>query len=73
MATTSKGGKADARAARKARLAAALRQNLKRRKHQARQRAETPHRPVAEASSENEQQTKTKGGVPDFRRNQGGE
>ena len=73
MATTTKGGKADARAARKARLAAALRENLKRRKHQARQRAGIAQRLRAEVSSENEQQTKPKVGAPDFRRNQGGE
>ena len=73
MGVGSKGGKADARAARKARLAAALRENLKRRKQQARQRADIAQRPRAEVSSENEQQTKPKGGAPDFRRNQGGE
>jgi hypothetical protein len=36
------GGKADQHAARKARLAAALRENLKRRKQQARARAQAP-------------------------------
>ena len=63
----------DARAARKARLAAALRENLKRRKQQARQRATTPHEPLTEASAEREQHTDSAAAAPDFRRNQGGE
>ena len=45
MATTNKTGKADQYAARKARLAAALRENLKRRKQQVRQRGGTPNAP----------------------------
>ena len=60
------GGKANARAARKARLAAALRENLKRRKQQARERAVADKAPSAESSS---QQPNAAGGTPDFRRN----
>ncbi len=45
---TGKSGKADARAARQARLAAALRENLKRRKQQARQRAVADKTPAVE-------------------------
>jgi hypothetical protein len=59
-------GKANARAARKARLAAALRENLKRRKQQARQRAVADKTPRAEVSSQNAEAT---AGAPDFRRN----
>jgi hypothetical protein len=65
---TGKSGKADARAARKTRLAAALRENLRRRKLQARQRAVVDK--TADASS---QDAGAPGGGPDFRRNQGGE
>jgi hypothetical protein len=73
MATTAKTGKAGQSAARKARLAAALRENLKRRKQQARQRASDQTGP-AEASSEDTEQASardigTTGGAPDFRRN----
>jgi len=67
---TGKSGKADARAARQARLAAALRENLKRRKQQARQRAVAHKTSPADASPQN---TTTTGDAPDFRRNQGGE
>jgi hypothetical protein len=42
------GGKADQRAARKARLAAALRENLKRHKQQARARALVPEAAISE-------------------------
>jgi hypothetical protein len=63
---TGKSSKADARAARKARLAAALRENLKRRKQQARQRAGVDKTPPAEASS---QEAAAAGDAPDFRRN----
>ena len=63
---TGKGGKAGARAARKARLAAALRENLKRRKQQARQRAVADKTPSAEVSSQNPEAA---AGAPDFRRN----
>jgi hypothetical protein len=66
MATTSKTGKADQRAARKARLAAALRENLKRRKQQARQRAVEHKTSPAEFSSRDAEAV---GGAPDFRRN----
>jgi hypothetical protein len=66
----SKSGKADARAARKARLAAALRENLKRRKQQARERAVAHKTPPAKALP---QDVPTAGAGPDFRRNQGGE
>jgi hypothetical protein len=44
MANDKSSGKADQHAARKARLAAALRENLKRRKQQARQRSLTRDR-----------------------------
>ncbi len=63
---TGKSGKADAHAARQARLAAALRENLKRRKQQARQRAVADKTPAVEASS---QDAKPKPDTPDFRRN----
>jgi hypothetical protein len=69
MATSSKtgkGGKSGQRAAREARLAAALRENLKRRKQQARERAAAHKTPTAEASS---QDAATARGAPDFRRN----
>jgi hypothetical protein len=63
-------GKAGQRAARKARLAAALRQNLKRRKKQARQRAVSQKPPSAGASSEDiEANAGTALAAPDFRRN----
>jgi hypothetical protein len=51
MATSGNSGKADQRAARKTRLAAALRENLKRRKQQARQRA-VADKSTAQASSQ---------------------
>jgi hypothetical protein len=63
---TSKTGKADARAARKARLAAALRENLKRRKQQARQRAVADKNAPAASSSQNAEAAP---GGPEFRRN----
>jgi hypothetical protein len=63
---TGKGGKADARAARKARLAAALRENLKRRKQQARERAVADKNAPAERSSQNAEPAT---GGPEFRRN----
>ncbi len=64
--TTGKSGKADARAARKARLAVALRENLKRRKQQARQRAVADKTPALEAPS---QDAKPEPDAPDFCRN----
>jgi hypothetical protein len=66
MASTPKTDKADQRAARKARLAAALRQNLKRRKDQARQRAIADN---PSSSQDMEANAGTTGGAPDFRRN----
>ncbi len=63
---TGKSGTAVARAARKARLAAALRENLKRRKQQARQRAVAHKTPALEAPS---QHAKPEPDAPDFRRN----
>jgi hypothetical protein len=45
------GGKADQRAARKARLASALRENLKRRKQQARARMPTSEKKPSEPST----------------------
>jgi hypothetical protein len=76
MATSGKGsttGKADQRAARKTRLAAALRENLKRRKQQARELAQKAPPSGASAgatSSQNvEADGKAAGGGPDFRRN----
>ncbi len=63
---TGKSGKAEARAARKARLAAELRENLKRRKQQARERAVADKTPPAEAPS---QDAKPAPDTPDFRRN----
>ena len=70
MAATSKTGKADRHAVRKARLAAALRENLKRRKQQARQRAVEQKTPAAGATSQDDAAVAE---APDFRRNQGGE
>jgi hypothetical protein len=76
MATSGKGsksGKADQHAARKARLAAALRENLKRRKQQARelkrQTAESEASARAASSQQVEADAETAGGAPDFRRN----
>ncbi|HML08133.1 MAG TPA: hypothetical protein VK430_08420 [Xanthobacteraceae bacterium] len=64
-----KRGKAEQRAARSARLSAALRENLKRRKAQARDRAEgrAQNEPMAAATGMIESD------VPDFRRNRGRE
>ena len=61
-----KPGKVQKRAARSQRLSAALRENLKRRKAQARGRAADK---AAEGGSGNDSGTK----APDFRRNQGNE
>jgi hypothetical protein len=66
MVTSGKTGKAGQRAARKARLAAALRENLKRRKQQARQRAVAQKTPPAEVSVRD---AEAAAGAPDFRRN----
>jgi hypothetical protein len=65
------GSKADQRAARKARLAAALRENLKRRKQQARERELARQRASNEASPARGAQVA--GQVPDFRRNRSDE
>jgi hypothetical protein len=67
-------GKAGQRAARQARLAAALRENLKRRKQQARERAGSHQAPPAEVSSQvssqdGKQDREPPAGAPDFRRN----
>jgi len=60
-------GKEQQQAMRKARLAAALRENLKRRKAQARGRARNEANEDAASGSEHE------GQAPDFRRNRGSE
>jgi hypothetical protein len=60
-------GKQDLQARRKTRLAAALRENLKRRKAQARGRKES------EANDNAVSDIEHKGEGPDFRRNQGSE
>jgi hypothetical protein len=65
-----KGGKAEQHAARSARLSAALRENLKRRKAQARSRAATAA-PDAHGSAETGRGTAP--ATPDFRRNRGRE
>jgi hypothetical protein len=66
-----KPGKAEKWAARSARLAAALRENLKRRKEQARERDLARNHPNGEkAAPEN---AKLEMQVPEFRRNQGRE
>jgi len=65
-------GKAGQRAARKARLAAALRENLKRRKQQARERAGAHKSTPAEVSPRDGAKLGLHGGAagaPDFRRN----
>jgi hypothetical protein len=69
-----KGGKAGARAAREARLAAALRENLKRRKQQARQRAGVHKSPAAETSGQDQEKAPEPAtGASDFRRNRSGQ
>jgi len=78
------GGKAAQHAARKARLAAALRENLKRRKQQARARAQAPEAAISERGrspietdyvrlERTSEPQSANVEVPDFRRNQGGE
>jgi hypothetical protein len=69
-----KGGKAAKWAARSERLSAALRQNLKRRKAQARRRAAAPsaEQPAADAAAGAERNDSAAGPeppTPDFRRN----
>jgi hypothetical protein len=65
-----KGGKAEQQAARSARLAEARRENLKRRKAQARSRA-APR--IADANESAEAGPGTGPTAPDFRRNRGRE
>jgi hypothetical protein len=65
------GDKVDQRAARKVRLAAALRENLKRRKQQARERELARQRASNEASPARDAQVA--GRAPDFRRNRSDE
>jgi hypothetical protein len=65
-----KHGKAEQQAARSARLSAALRENLKRRKAQARGRAATG---AADADDTAEARRGTELPAPDFRRNRGRE
>jgi hypothetical protein len=60
-------GKQEQQARRKTRLAAALRENLKRRKAQARGRKES------EANDDDASNIEHKGQTPDFRRNRGSE
>jgi len=62
-----KGGKAEQQAARRGRLSAALRENLKRRKAQARDRAERGARDQDELTGSGGFPT----AAPDFRRNRG--
>jgi hypothetical protein len=65
-----KRGKAEQQAARSGRLSAALRENLKRRKTQARSRAATH---IADANESAEAGPGTGPTAPDFRRNRGRE
>jgi hypothetical protein len=65
-----KRGKAEQQAARSARLSAALRENLKRRKAQARRRAATSN---ADVNPSAEAGPGTGPTAPDFRRNRGRE
>jgi len=65
-----KRGKAEQQAARSARLSAALRENLKRRKAQARSRAATR---IADANEPGGASHGTEPAAPDFRRNRGRE
>jgi hypothetical protein len=66
-----KRGKAEKQAERKERLSAALRENLKRRKRQARGRAAAGQGDPGDVAAEKALQAA--GSVPDFRRNRGGE
>jgi hypothetical protein len=66
-----KRGKADKQAARKERLSAALRENLKRRKQQARDRAAAGQHKPSDVSPAADAQTARP--APDFRRNRGSE
>jgi len=62
-------GKAEKKAARRQRLSAALRENLKRRKQQARDRAAAG--PGGPAGAAVEKAVQTPDSAPDFRRNRG--
>ena len=66
----SKPGKAEKWAARSERLSAALRENLKKRKQQAKQRELARNRAPVEQTSVPDAEVETQG--PDFRRNRGG-
>ena len=66
-----KGGKAEKWAARNARLSAALRENLKRRKAQARGRAAAEPAGQGETPEVARDDADNGGGGPDFRRNRG--
>jgi hypothetical protein len=71
-----KRGKADKQAARKERLSAALRENLKRRKRQARDRAAAGERLSDQDSSDQDtpaSRTQDAGSVPGFRHNRSDE
>jgi hypothetical protein len=75
-----KGGKAAKWAARSERLSAALRENLRRRKAQARGRAATPaadaaadEGDVAGAPGDADENARRQPGTPDFRRNRSNE
>jgi hypothetical protein len=63
-------GKEDQKARRKARLVAALRENLKRRKAQARGRAQDE---ISDVPSDDAVATERKTAAPDFRRNRSSE
>jgi Fe-S cluster assembly scaffold protein SufB len=68
---TGKSGKAEQKAARQTRLSAALRENLKRRKAQARSRAQSGDRAGGAENTALSASGGTEPRVPDFRRNQG--
>jgi hypothetical protein len=66
-------GKAKQQAARSARLSAALRENLKRRKAQARGRASGPAGADEDSAKQSDVQQAPESDAPDFRRNRGRE
>ena len=68
---TAKRGKAERQAARRVRLSAALRENLKRRKQQARDRAAAD--PSGRGDGSAGKAVQSAGSIPDFRRNRGEE
>jgi hypothetical protein len=63
------GGKADQQARREQRLRAALRENLKRRKAQARGRADSRHGEASAPPRDDGEEAATRKDDPDFRRN----